>query len=160
MGRTARLDRSLLVLLGVLLTAAGVLTLLVGLGIFGSTLRNNTVIDNPVGRFFGHNGPAPWPPVALAGLRLGLPAPTGRITIGGSWRRLVHSAQPDRLNLPVEAEDLHRRGVPQSLGIHLLRPKAPLHDRPVSLVDRPSLRGEARPAATARLWPARWAGCP
>ncbi len=71
MGRTARLDRSVLVLLGVLLTAAGVLTLLVGLGTFGSTLRNNSVVDNAVGRLFGHNGPWLWPLVALVGLLLG-----------------------------------------------------------------------------------------
>lgn len=71
MGRTARLDRTLLVLLGALLTAAGVLTLLAGLGIFGSTLRNNSVLDNAVGRFFGHNGQWLWPLVALAALALG-----------------------------------------------------------------------------------------
>jgi len=71
MGRTARLDRTLLVLLGALLTAAGVLTLLVGSGVFGSTLRNNSVLDNAVGRFFGHNGQWLWPLVAVAGLLLG-----------------------------------------------------------------------------------------
>ncbi len=71
MGRTARLDRTLLVLLGTLLTAAGVLTLLAGLSIFGTTLRNDSVLDNAVGRFFGHNGQWLWPVVALAVLVLG-----------------------------------------------------------------------------------------
>ena len=51
MGTTARLDRFLLTLLGLLVTAAGVLGLLVGLGVFGARLRTRPVFDNLVSRF-------------------------------------------------------------------------------------------------------------
>lgn len=71
MGSTARLDRSLLVLLGLLLTAAGVLGLLVGFGVFGSRLRGRAILDNAVGRFFGNNGAWLWPVIALVVLLLG-----------------------------------------------------------------------------------------
>lgn len=71
MGTTARLDRFLLLLLGLLLTAAGVLALLVGLGVFGSRLRNKSVLDNFISDFFGHNGQWLWPVIALVGLLLG-----------------------------------------------------------------------------------------
>lgn len=71
MGTTARLDRFLLTLLAVVLTAAGVLGLLVGFGVFGSRLRHEHVLVNTVGRFFGDNGPWLWPVIALVGLLLG-----------------------------------------------------------------------------------------
>lgn len=71
MGTTARLDRFLLLLLGLLLTAAGVVGLLVGFGVFGTALRNRPVLDNLVGRFFGDNGLWLWPVIAVAGLLLG-----------------------------------------------------------------------------------------
>jgi len=71
MGTTARLDRFLLLLLGLLLSAAGVLGLLVGFGVFGRRLRNKPVFDNVVGAFFGDNGLWLWPVIALVGLLLG-----------------------------------------------------------------------------------------
>jgi len=71
MDSTARLDRSLLLLLGLLLTAAGVLGLLVGFDVFGSGLRGRPVLDNVVGRFFGTNGGWLWPVIALVFLLLG-----------------------------------------------------------------------------------------
>lgn len=71
MGTTARLDRLLLLMLGLLLATAGVLGLLVGLGVFGSRLRNSPVLDNVVGRFFADNGQWLWPVIALVGLLLG-----------------------------------------------------------------------------------------
>lgn len=71
MGTTARLDRFLLTLLGLLLTAGGVLALLVGLGVFGSRLRHKPVLDNSVSRFVGDNGQWLWPVIALVGLLLG-----------------------------------------------------------------------------------------
>jgi len=71
MGTTPRLDRFLLLLLALLLTAAGVLGLLVGFGVFGGRLRNSPVLDNRIGRFFGDNGGWLWPVVALVGLLLG-----------------------------------------------------------------------------------------
>lgn len=72
MGTTARLDRALLLLFGLLLTAAGVLGLLAGFGVFGDGPRRRPVFDNQVSRFVGANGPWLWPLIALAGLLLGL----------------------------------------------------------------------------------------
>lgn len=71
MGTTARLDRVLLLGLGLLLTAAGVLGLLVGLGVFGAPSPDKPVFDNVVGRFVGDNGAWLWPVIAVAGLLLG-----------------------------------------------------------------------------------------
>lgn len=72
MGTTPRLDRFLVLLFGVLLTAAGVLALLVGLGVFGARLRDQSVLDNVVSDFVGRNGQWLWPVLALVGLLLGL----------------------------------------------------------------------------------------
>ena len=71
MGTTARLDRVLLLGLGLLLSAVGVLGLLVGFGVFGEPLRDKPVFDNVVGRFVGDNGTWLWPVIAVAGLLLG-----------------------------------------------------------------------------------------
>ncbi len=71
MGTTARLDRFLLTLLGLLLTAVGVLGLLVGFGVFGSRLRTKPVFDNFISRFLGDNGAWLWPVIAVVGLLLG-----------------------------------------------------------------------------------------
>lgn len=71
MGTTAQLDRFLLSLLGLLLTAAGVLALLVGFGVFGSRLQSRPVFDNVVSRFVGDNGGWLWPVIAVVGLLLG-----------------------------------------------------------------------------------------
>lgn len=70
MGTTARLDRVVLTLLGLLLTAAGVLALLVGFGVFGDRLRERPVFDNLVGRYFSDNGTWLWPVIALVVLLL------------------------------------------------------------------------------------------
>lgn len=72
MGTTPRLDRFLVLLFGVLLTAAGVLALLVGLGVFGSRLRAQPVLDNVAGDYVGRNSQWLWPVIALVGLLLGL----------------------------------------------------------------------------------------
>ena len=71
MGTTARLDRFLLVLTGLLLTVAGVLALAVGLSAFGELLRGRPVFKNVVGGFFGDNGSWLWPVIAVVGLLLG-----------------------------------------------------------------------------------------
>ncbi len=71
MGTTARLDRFLLLLLGLLLSAAGVLALLVGFGVFGTRLRNRPVFGNFLSDFVGRNGQWLWPVIALVGLLLG-----------------------------------------------------------------------------------------
>lgn len=65
-----RLNRSALVLLGVLALAAGVLGLLVGAGVFGAALRHRAVFDNLVGRFFSRAGGWAWPLAGLLGLLL------------------------------------------------------------------------------------------
>lgn len=70
MGTTARLDRFVLLLVGALLTAAGVLALLTGFGVFGNALRQRPVFDNVVGRFFSANGQWLWPAIALLMLLL------------------------------------------------------------------------------------------
>lgn len=71
MGTTARLDRVLLCLLGLLLSAAGVLGLLVGFGVLGGRLRARPVFDNVVSRYVGDNGAWLWPVIAVVGLLLG-----------------------------------------------------------------------------------------
>jgi len=71
MGTTARLDRFLLSLLGLLLTAVGVLGLLVGFGVFGSRLRTRPVFDNVVSRYLGDHGDWLWPVIAVVVLLLG-----------------------------------------------------------------------------------------
>lgn len=71
MGTTARLDRFLLTLLGLLLTSVGVLGLLVGFGVFGSQLRTKPVFDNDISRYLGDNGAWLWPVIAVVGLLLG-----------------------------------------------------------------------------------------
>lgn len=71
MGTTARLDRFLLTLLGLLLTAAGVLGLLVGFGVFGSRQRSRPLFDNVISRSIGDQGAWLWPVVAVVVLLLG-----------------------------------------------------------------------------------------
>ncbi len=71
MGTTARLDRFLLLLLGLVLTAGGVLILLVGFGVFGNRLRTKTVFDNVISDAIGRNGQWLWPVIALVVLLLG-----------------------------------------------------------------------------------------
>lgn len=71
MGTTGRLDRFLLLLLGLLLTAGGVLALLVGFGVFGSRLRHKAVLHNFISAFIGRNGQWLWPVIALVVLLLG-----------------------------------------------------------------------------------------
>ena len=72
MGSTPRLDRFLILLLGLLLTAAGVLALLLGLGVFGAGIRNRPVLDNVLSDHLGQNGQWLWPLIALVGLLVGL----------------------------------------------------------------------------------------
>ncbi len=72
MGTTARTDRTVLALLGLVLTSAGVLALLVGFGVFGAPLRHRPVLDNAVGQYVGDNGSWLWPVLALVVLLLGL----------------------------------------------------------------------------------------
>ncbi len=71
MGTTARLDRFLLTLVGLILSAGGVLGLLVGFGVFGSRLRSRPVFDNFISRYIGDHGGWLWPVIAVVVLLLG-----------------------------------------------------------------------------------------
>ncbi|GIH03100.1 hypothetical protein Rhe02_11670 [Rhizocola hellebori] len=59
-----RTNRILLLLLGLLLTAAGVAGLLAGSGAFGSALADRTLADSALSRYFGDNGRWLWPVAA------------------------------------------------------------------------------------------------
>jgi hypothetical protein len=65
-----RVHRLLLLLLSLVLLAAGILALLVGLGTFGTRLRHRAVFDNLVSRYIGDHGIWLWPVVAVLGLVL------------------------------------------------------------------------------------------
>lgn len=65
-----RLHRVLLLLLALLLFAAGALVLLTGLGVFGNQLSHRAVFDNALSRYFGDHGIWLWPALAIAGLLL------------------------------------------------------------------------------------------
>ena len=68
--RAARLQRLILLLLAVVLVAAGVTALLTGLGTFSSRLRHRAMFDNTISRYVGDHGIWLWPVLALAGLLL------------------------------------------------------------------------------------------
>lgn len=72
MGTSPRLDRAVLLLVGILLTAGGLLALLTGLGVFGDRIRHHAVFSNSVGREFTLHGQWLWPLCAVVGLLLGL----------------------------------------------------------------------------------------
>lgn len=63
-----RTNRIVLLLLGLLLTAAGAVGLLVGSGAFGSAVADRTLADNGVSRYVGDNGRWLWPIAAAVAL--------------------------------------------------------------------------------------------
>jgi hypothetical protein len=63
-----RTNRIVLLLLGLLLTAAGVAGLLAGSGAFGSAVADRTLADNGLSRYFGDNGRWLWPVAAAVAL--------------------------------------------------------------------------------------------
>lgn len=63
-----RTNRTVLLLLGAVLLAAGALGALAGFGVFGDTVKNKSLIDNPVGRYFGAQGRWLWPVIGVAAL--------------------------------------------------------------------------------------------
>lgn len=60
-----RTNRTVLLALGLLLFSAGVLGALAGFGVFGSHVKNESLVDNPVGRYLGANGKWLWPVIAV-----------------------------------------------------------------------------------------------
>jgi membrane protein implicated in regulation of membrane protease activity len=58
-------NRVVLLGLGFVLLAAGVLGALAGFGAFGDRIKNESLVANPVGRFFGTHGAWLWPVVAV-----------------------------------------------------------------------------------------------
>ena len=61
-----RTNRAALLLLAILLTAAGVLGALLSFGVFGHARQHRTLIDNPVGRYVGAHSFWFWPVIAVA----------------------------------------------------------------------------------------------
>jgi hypothetical protein len=59
-----RTNRVMLILLAVLLIAAGVLGALAGFGAFGSATKHHVLLSNRVGTYFGQHGDWLWPVVA------------------------------------------------------------------------------------------------
>jgi hypothetical protein len=60
-----RTNRAALLVLGVLLLAAGLFGALAGFGVFGDRVKNERLVANPVGRYFGAHGGWLWPIVAV-----------------------------------------------------------------------------------------------
>ncbi|MCW2540126.1 MAG: hypothetical protein JWN95_1851 [Frankiales bacterium] len=65
-------NRSLLIFLAILLTAAGALGLITGFGVFGSDLQHRPLTRNRVGAFIGRDGDWLWPVVAVVVLLIAL----------------------------------------------------------------------------------------
>jgi hypothetical protein len=63
-----RTNRTILLMLGLLLTAAGVAGLLAGSGAFGSAVADRTLADNDISRYTGDNGRWLWPVIAAVAL--------------------------------------------------------------------------------------------
>lgn len=91
-----RLHRTLLLLLGLLLLAAGVATLLAGWGVFGSGFRDEAVFDNAVGRYIGRHGSWLWPVIAAVLVVIGLLALRWLLTLVATPRLGTVDATTDR----------------------------------------------------------------
>ncbi|MGF7235398.1 MAG: alkaline shock response membrane anchor protein AmaP [Frankia sp.] len=72
MKRTDRLNRVLLLLLGLLMLAAGIGGLLAGTGVFGSQLEHRSLYDSEAGRYVGRNGTWLWLAAAALSVLLAL----------------------------------------------------------------------------------------
>ena len=63
-----RTNRSMLLLIAVLLVAAGVAGAITSFGGFGAATQHRTLLDNPVSTFFGQHGDALWAAIAVVAL--------------------------------------------------------------------------------------------
>lgn len=70
MDTSRRRDRTVLLVVGLLLTTGAALALLAGVGAFGSRFPDELLFDNAVGEFFADNGSWLWPAIAAAGVLL------------------------------------------------------------------------------------------
>ncbi len=67
-----RTNRVMLLLLAVLMIAVGAGAGAASIGVYGTGTRHSTLMDNPVGRFFGAQGDWLWPVIAAAAVILAL----------------------------------------------------------------------------------------
>ncbi|MGH3122544.1 MAG: alkaline shock response membrane anchor protein AmaP [Streptosporangiaceae bacterium] len=67
-----RTNRTMLIVLAVLLLAVGLDAGAASIGVYGSTTQNSTLMDNPTGHYFGAHGIWLWPAAAAAALIIGL----------------------------------------------------------------------------------------
>jgi hypothetical protein len=70
--RPDRTNRILLILLALILLAAGIAGILAGADVFGRHVDRRHLTDNPVSRYIGHHSVWFWPVVALAGVIVAL----------------------------------------------------------------------------------------
>lgn len=96
---TDRTNRSVLTVVGLAVTGAGVCGLLAGYGVFGSDLADRPLFKNATGDFFGRNGTWLWPVIAVVLVLVGL--------LALLW--LLRQLTPDRSGeLDVERSDSGR----------------------------------------------------
>ena len=67
-----RTNRTLLIVLALLLLAVGLDAGAASIGVYGTATKNSTLMDNPTGRYFGAHGAWLWPVIAVAALIIGV----------------------------------------------------------------------------------------
>ena len=63
-----RTNRTLMIVLALLLLAVGLDAGAASIGVYGAGTEHSTLMDNPTGRYFGAHGVWLWPVVAVAAL--------------------------------------------------------------------------------------------
>ena len=67
-----RTNRTLLIVLALMLLAVGLDAGAASIGVYGTGTKNSTLMDNPTGHYFGAHGAWLWPVVAVAALIIGV----------------------------------------------------------------------------------------